>query len=403
MTSGAPVAAGRTIPEDRILDVDVYDLPGAHEDFLSAWKAVQDAAPSSLIWSPRNGGHWIATRGREIEAIYKDHAAFSSRVVLVPRAWAEPFQVKPTTLDPPEHTPYRKLLSSALTPAIVEAARPTIRARAEAAVASVRNRGACEVIGDVCAAIPLPVFLELADLPPGDIARLPRYNAPLIAEGDRTAGSDTMVAFADYLRPHCAARLAAPGPDVLSRAIGGTVAGAPLSLEDAVDMATTLMTGGIDTVISTLGLLLRHLAADPDLRAALAGAPDRIPEAVREMLRRYPIMTKARLVTAERRLDGIRLIPGEMVVLPPLHGLDETLFDDPLTVDLARPARPNLTFGTGVHRCPGTLLALAEIEIVLETWLREIPDFGIDPSRAPRCQSGVLGAVRSLHLVWPRP
>lgn len=400
---GASLTADRAIPKDRILDIDIYDLPGAQQDFLLAWKAVQDEARFSLVWSPRHGGHWIATRGREIEAIYTDHTAFSSRIVLVPRAWAEPYQVKPTTLDPPKHTPYRRLLLSALTPAAVETARPLIRRRAEAAVAAVRSQGACEVIDDVCSKIPLPVFLDLAALPPHDVARLPRYNAPLIAESDRVAGPDTMVTFADYLRPHCAARLATTGTDLLSRLINGTVDGAQLPLEDAVEMATTVMTGGIDTVISTLGLLLRHLAADPSLRAALAQAPGKIPKAVREMLRRYPIMTKARLVTAQRQIDGITLTPGEMVVLPPLHGLDDALFDDPLTVDLERPAQPNLTFGTGVHRCPGTLLALAEIEILLEVWLREIPDFAVDPSRPPCCQSGVLGAVRSLHLVWPGP
>lgn len=400
---GASLTADREIPKDRILDIDIYDLPGAQQDFLLAWKAVQDEARFSLVWSPRHGGHWIATRGREIETIYTDHTAFSSRIVLVPRAWAEPFQVKPTTLDPPKHTPYRRLLLSALTPAAVETARPLIRRRAEAAVAAVCSQGACEVIDDVCSKIPLPVFLDLAALPPNDVARLPRYNAPLIAESDRVAGPDTMVTFADYLRPHCATRLTTPGTDLLSRLINGTVEGARLPLEDAVEMATTVMTGGIDTVISTLGLMLRCLAADPSLRAALAQAPGKIPKAVREMLRRYPIMTKARLVTAQRQIDGITLTPGELVVLPPLHGLDDALFDDPLTVDLERPAQPNLTFGAGVHRCPGSLLALAEIEILLEVWLREIPDFAVDPSQPPSCQSGVLGAVRSLHLVWPVP
>ena len=388
------------VPRARIVDLDVYALPGADADFLMAWKAVQDTAPSSLVWTPHNAGHWIATRGPEIAAAYTDHESFSSRAVLVPRDRAEAFQVKPTTLDPPVHTPYRRLINAALTPAIVEATRPFIREAAEAAIARVAPDGRCEFIREVAATIPLAIFMQMAGLPLADMDRLPRYNEPLIdADGNET-NADIMTRFANYLRPHCAARLARPGEDFLSRIICGEVDGKPLSEDDAVDMATTMMTGGIDTVISTLGLLMAHLARDPALRARLAATPDLIPVAVREMLRRYPIMTKARLVTRQTVLDGVTLAPGEMVVLPPLHGLDERLFDDPLTVDIDRPTRPNLSFGVGVHRCPGMLLALAEIETVLTTWLERIPDFGIDPACPPRTQGGVLGAVQQLGLVW---
>lgn len=388
------------VPDARIVDLDVYALPGADADFLAAWKAVQDAAPSSLIWTPRNGGHWIATRGPEIAAAYTDHVSFSSRAVLVPRDWAEPFQVKPTTLDPPLHTPYRRLISVALTPAIVERARPLILKAAEVAIVNVAPRGRCEFIRDVAATIPLAVFMQMADLPLADIDRLPQYNEPLIDEDGAETNADIMTRFADYLRPHCAARLARPREDFLSRIICGEVDGKPLSEHDAVDMATTMMTGGVDTVISTLGLLVSHLARDPQLRARLVTEPDLIPIAVREMVRRYPIMTKARLVTRQIVLDGVRLKPGDMVVLPPLHGLDERIFDDPLTVDIDRPAQPNLSFGVGVHRCPGMLLALAQIETVLAVWLVQIPDFEIDPACPPRMQGGVLGAVQQLGLVW---
>lgn len=388
------------IPRERIMDIDVYALPGAERDFLSAWKTVQEVAPFSLIWTPRNGGHWIATRGREIAAAYTDHAAFSSRVVLVPRKWAEAFQVKPTTLDPPVHAAYRHLISAALTPQTVEALRPAIREAACDAVEAVRSRGRCEFIAEVASEIPLPVFMHMAGLPREDIARLPRYNEALIDEAGKPTGADVMTRFAAYLRPHCEERLTAPGTDFLSRLIRGKIDGRPMALEDAVDMATTMMTGGIDTVIAMLGHIMAHLSRDALTRRRLVEEPERIPAAVRELLRRYPIMTKARLVTRATTLDGVTLRPGEMIVLPPLHGLDDRVFDDPLVVDIDRPAQPNLTFGTGVHRCPGTLLALVEIETTLAVWLDRIPDFGIDPQRPARTQAGVLGAMKELGLVW---
>jgi cytochrome P450 len=165
-------------------------------------------------------------------------------------------------------------------------------------------------------------------------------------------------------------------------------------------MATTMMTGGLDTVVSSLGLLMGFLARSPAQRRRLAVEPDRIAATIREMLRRFPTMTKARLCARERSLDGVKIKPGDMMVLPPLHGLDEHMFDNPMELDFNRPPRLNLTFGAGVHRCPGAVLAMTELEIVISEWLARIPDFEIDPRVPQKTQSGVLGAVVLLGLTW---
>jgi cytochrome P450 len=139
------------------------------------------------------------------------------------------------------------------------------------------------------------------------------------------------------------------------------------------------------------------LARHPDHRRRLAADPG---AAVTELLRRHPIMTKARLCIRARDVDGVTLEPGDMVILPPLHGLDEHIFDAPLEVRFDRTPRPNVTFGAGVHRCPGALLAQTEIEIVLTEWLARVPDFELDPALPPKTQSGVLGAMLQLGLTW---
>nr|WP_232372783.1 cytochrome P450 [Acuticoccus mangrovi] len=145
---------------------------------------------------------------------------------------------------------------------------------------------------------------------------------------------------------------------------------------------------------------MRHLARDDALRDTLVADPALLPAAVREMTRRFAIMTKARLVRADQVLDGVTLKAGDMVVMPPLHGLDPAIFPDPLRVDLDRPAAPHSTYGNGVHRCPGAQLAEAEIVIMLEEWLARIPQFTLDPDRPTRMQGGVLGTVVTCHLRW---
>ena len=90
---------------------------------------------------------------------------------------------------------------------------------------------------------------------------------------------------------------------------------------------------------------------------------------------------------------------GDMIVLPPLQSLDEKLFDSPMEVDFFRPLAPNMTFGSGVHFCPGTFLASTELELFLCEWLDQIPEFRLQAHSQPKMSSGILGAMLELRRV----
>ncbi len=390
------------VPPRRMMEIDVYSLAGAETDFLTAWKVVQDTAPSSIVWSPCNGGHWVATRGSDIEAIYKDHEAFSSRIVLVPRAWGEAYPVKPSILDPPLHTGYRRVLNAALTQADVEAARTTIRTLVVERLEALQPHGGCEFIDEFATHIPIAVFLALSELPTADAARLPRYAEPILDQAGRVSDARVMDRFAEYLHPICLARMAAPGRDLISRIVNGRVDGRKLTQDEAVDLATTMMTGGLDTVVSSMGLLMGFLARDHVQRRFLANRPARMAAAIGELMRRFPTMTKARLCTQERNLDGVTIKPGDMIVLAPLHGLDDHIFDNPDGSGFSRAHRdatlPSVLECIGV---PARFWQMAELEIVVTEWLARIPEFEVDPRIPGKTQSGVLGAVLQLGLKWP--
>jgi len=80
------------------------------------------------------------------------------------------------------------------------------------------------------------------------------------------------------------------------------------------------------------------------------------------------------------------------------YNLDGTIYPDPLTVDWSRRVKQILTFGNGVHRCPGAALGLAELVIVLEEWLLRIPDFSVArASKLPVC-GGTVAKILELPL-----
>lgn len=382
-----PTAQTPDLPSSRIVDFDIYALPG---DPLDAWLDLQTTSQHAVVWSPRNGGHWIALRGQDIAAIYADHERFSSEITIVPRKWGELFPLRPTTIDPPEHRRFRRVMNAALQTAFVSKAQPAIEAHIHSLVAAIAPEGHCDFVRDIAARIPLYTFMHLANLPLQLADELPRY-----AEDPNASTEPVMDRYANFLKPLLAERYARPTEDLLGR-----LADESLAFDEAVDVATAVLTGGLDTVTSAMGMILCFLARSPEHRRQLSANPAITQAAVAELLRRFPIMTKGRLVRSSVTVDEVQMAAGDMVVLPPLHGLDPQQFEDPLFIRFDRETQQNVAFGNGVHRCPGEQLTVLQLGSLLRIWLQHIPHFELNPDCPPLMRSGIMNAMLSLPLRW---
>jgi cytochrome P450 len=65
-----------------------------------------------------------------------------------------------------------------------------------------------------------------------------------------------------------------------------------------------------------------------------------------------------------------------------------------MTVDFTRrDAYKHSSFSHGNHRCIGAPLAMQELKIFLEEWLKRIPDFSLDPIDPPRRATDLVIAI----------
>jgi cytochrome P450 len=389
------------VPASLVHDFDLYNVPVDDGDYHSALKRLHASGIPDIFWTPRNGGHWVATRGEDIYEIFKDSERFSSRALVVPRSRNAPVPLPPIMLDPPEQAKYRSLFAPALSPKAVSPLGEGARALAIELIEGFHAKGECDFVRDFAQHLPIGIFMRMVDIPSSDREQLLHWADQQVrpdSEHEREQSFHNLFAYAGR---KVAERRANPGNDLISQLTKAQVDGKPITDEALTPMIFLLLVGGLDTVASAMGFAARFLATSPAHRQELIEHPDRIANAVEELLRRFPVVNQGRMVVRDMDYKGVAMRAGDQIIMPTtLHGLDDRKFEDPLKVDFSRPAPIHSTFGNGAHRCPGSLLARTELKIFLEEWLKRIPDFRIKPGATPQVRAGVNATMVSLPLVW---
>jgi cytochrome P450 len=394
------------VPADLVVDFDMFNLPGYETDVQLAYRAFQQSAPD-IFWTPRNGGHWVATRAEDIEAMQRDYKRFSHEQITIPKKPDGAMRMIPLELNPPEHTGFRAPLTRALLPKVVNGLEAKIRAHCITLIEGFQPRGECEFVKEFGQVLPIVIFLDLVNLPREDR----HYLLPLTDAAVRARTAEARMKATQevggYLLKTVRERRSQPGEDLLSQLVNTMINGERIGEHDAVAFASLVLFGGLDTVASMMANIARFLAVHPEHRRQLCLRLDDENfkrSAIEELLRRHGIASTARMITGDFEYKGVHFCRGDMI-LPPnmLFGLDERRVENPLAVDFTRPFPiPHAVFGNGPHTCPGAVLARREIKIFLEEWLKRIPDYEIKAGTTPLFELGSVNALLKLELCWSR-
>ena len=388
------------IPEDLVVNFDVYAPSEDAADFLETCVAFQKRTAHRVVWSPRHNGHWIPTRGQDVFDIYADHERFSSEYYFIP-ATDNQGQLGALTLDPPDHQPFRTFLNKGMTPKIVAAKKGFVRQLAIDLIEEFIDRGNCEFISEFADILPLTVFLDLVELPFDGRKDLGAWVEKTTREPDPANRVEAMQNIAAYLKPYLDSRRHRPGADMIGAAANAEINGRLISEDEALGATIHMMMAGLDTVSSMLGFVMIFLARNPEHRRALIDDPTLISRAANELGRRFPTVTMVRQVRMDIEYLGVTMKKGDMIALPSaFYNLDPAIYEDPLSLDWSRRVKQVLTFGHGVHRCPGAALGHAELVIVLEEWLKRIPDFSVVPDKKLPVCGGTVAKILELPLIW---
>lgn len=151
------------LPENLIVDFDVYDQTLAMPEDVFQERAAALRAIGPVVYSKAHGGHWIVTRYEEIHQVLRDPETFSSYPNNLVNAGQGKFI--PIELDPPEHTFYRQALQPLFSPKRMKELEPQIRDVINELIDDFAARGEAEFISEFAHELPTRVFLALMGWP----------------------------------------------------------------------------------------------------------------------------------------------------------------------------------------------------------------------------------------------
>ena len=367
---------------------------------------LREACP--VVHSDLYGGFWLLSRYDDVTSAALDHEAFSSAVpgtTLIPPTQPRTEPLLPIELDPPEHSRYRALVNAVFAKPRIDAMRPGLEALATRLLEPFARKGGGDVMAEFAHPMSLGSLARLMNLPEADedrwfdwVERM--YSNALLDKADQAEAVREAEA---YIDERIAERKGEPRDDFLGLLLQAEVEGHRLSDREVRQFGILMLLAGYETTSGAMGMSLLYLAQHPEQRAELFADPAGLAHAaVNELLRFVsPVQVFGRNAAHDVQLHGETIPAGDVVLLA--YGAanrDPRAFERPNECVLDRHPNPHLAFGHGRHLCLGANLARLEITIMIERFAALLPDFHVDPERAPRWKPrGDVRALSSLSLL----
>jgi cytochrome P450 len=302
------------------------------------------------------------------------------------------------SLDPPDHTRLRRLVSRAFTARVVARLEPRIRSLTDELLTAAADDdggaegGGLEVVSRLAYLLPVRIISELLGVPLADHARFAGWSARLAhslqpplglsadeaaaqADATRTARSE----FSHYFRDLIGRRRDRPGDDLLSLLISAEDQGQRLSEQELISTCILLLVAGHETTVSLISNAVLALLRHPGQLAQLRADPDLAAGAVEETLRYdAPVQLTSRIARGGMEIGPVSPPDGAVILLLlAAAGRDPAAYPDPDLFDIRR-GGGHLAFAAGPHFCLGAPLTRLEAIVALQAFAARVDDPELD-------------------------
>lgn len=319
------------------------------------------------------------------------------------------------SVDPPQHTSDRRLVTKAFAPADLMAMEPDIRQLVNDEIDKFVDRGEGDLMELLATPIPLIIIAWLLGLDP-DYCRTIRPRADGVVSpdaGQAPPSNARRPAEIAYFKQMIGIRrqMIAEGEtlpdDTLTALVTADLNGRVLTDEEILGFMMFLFIAGSQTTTLLIGNLVFRLLEHPDQLELVRNDRSLIPAAVEESLRYdAPVHGLFRTNTTDTELHGVP-IPANTKVMCSFFSanMDPDAWDHPDRFDVTRDLetlKKHYAFGKGIHYCMGAPLSRVEAAVALELILDRLPNLRLagDPTEI---SAFVLHGVDSLPVAWDAP
>ncbi len=348
-----------------------------------------------IFWN-ESSSQWILTRFADVHDTLRDKRLGRSYEHLYTHAelgkpdpdprWArfrEHERWSLLSLEPPDHTRIRQLISKVFTVRAIGALRPFIEQTASDYLKPCIERGEFDLIADYAQLYSVAVICHLLGVPVEDAAALLDWSHAIVKmyelntpDSQKQAADDAAAQFMDYTRSLIAAKRARPDDALVSQLVQVEEAGDRLTEDEIICTTIVLLNAGHEATVNTVGNGMRAFFRHPDEWNRVTSGEVAPRVAAEEMLRWDPPLQMFERWVLE---EGVVIAGQEMKVgdeVAMLFGSanrDPARFDNPDRFDASRGETLHVGFGGGIHFCVGAPLARLEIEASLAALARELP------------------------------
>ncbi|MGE2734565.1 cytochrome P450 family protein [Mycolicibacterium vaccae] len=356
-------------------------------------------AEAPISWATAQGilqgkGGYLLTRYDDVMTVHSDdrfstdmlkHSPAGKFIWLIPpslRMLAQTMVFK----DDPDHKRLRTLVHKAFTPKLVATMAPDITKIAERLADELATQREADLVHAYAVRLPLNVIATMLGVADED-----RDMFHILVErmgnqqGSPMRQYPTARKLAKLFEALIEERRLDPDEGLISELVRANEGGDRLSHRELVSMVFLLLLAGHDTTANLIGSSVLALIEHPDQLELLRRQPELLESTAVEELLRYtsPVADgAARFATEDMEIGGVPIPRGSQVLGSITSAnRDETVFEEPNSLDLSRKPNRHLAFAFGIHYCLGHQLARLEGRIALATLLDRFPNWEL---AAPR-------------------
>jgi cytochrome P450 len=289
------------------------------------------------------------------------------------------------SVDPPDHTRLRRLVSKAFTPSAIESLRPRIQVLVDDILDAVESRGSSDIVAELAFPLPFDVISEMLGMPEADKDLIAEWSSALVKTIDPIITDDEIRAAIEagkmmdaHIDQVIEWKRANPADDLLTALIEAEEDGDRLSSVELRDQVSLLFIAGHETTVNLIGTGIYELLRNPGQLAVWRDDPSLDVNAVDELLRYISPVQFSRRITMDEVTFGGKTIDKGSAVLAGLASSNRDAAKWGTTADQMdvrrKGAGQHLSFGSGAHHCLGASLARMEAQVAIGSFIRRFPN-----------------------------